>query len=119
MPPNPSRGEIWVADLDPTRGHEQAGTRPVLVVSADRLNHSPAGLVFVAPLTRTDRGVPFHVPVAPPEGGLRARSLILCDAVRSISTDRLSGVPWGVVSAQTMALVEDRLRVLLELSHPC
>jgi mRNA interferase MazF len=69
----------------------------------------------VAPLTRADRGVPFHVPVHPPEGGVRARSFILCDAMRSISTDRLSGRPWGVISAATLTIVEDRLRVLLEL----
>jgi mRNA-degrading endonuclease toxin of MazEF toxin-antitoxin module len=43
------------------------------------------------------------------------RSFILCDAVRSISTDRLSGQPWGVVTAATLAEVEDRLRMLLEL----
>jgi mRNA interferase MazF len=111
----PSRGEIWLADLNPTRGHEQAGTRPVVVVSSDMFNHGPARLVFVAPLTRTDRGVPFHVPIDPPEGGIRARSFILCDAVRSISTDRLVGQPWGILRGSTLAEVEDRLRVLLEL----
>jgi mRNA interferase MazF len=111
----PSRGEIWLADLDPTRGHEQAGSRPVVIVSSDMFNHGPARLVFVAPLTRTNRGVPFHVPINPPEGGVRARSFILCDAVRSISTDRLSGQPWGAVTAATLAQVEDRLRVLFEL----
>jgi mRNA interferase MazF len=57
---------------------------------------------------------PFHVPINPPEGGVRARSYVLCDAMRSISTDRLSGQPWGVVGAATLANVEDRLRVLLE-----
>ena len=115
MAPLPSRGEIWLADLDPIRGHEQAGTRPVVIISSDMFNHGPARLVFVAPLTRTDRGVPFHVPIDPPEGGVRARSFILCDMVRSISTDRLSGQPFGVISVATLAEVEDRLRVLLEL----
>ena len=109
----PSRGEIWLADLDPTRGHEQAGSRPVMIVSSDMFNHGPARLVFVAPLTRTNRGV--QVPINPPEGGVRARSYVLCDAVRSISTDRISGQPWGVVRAATLAEVEDRLRMLLEL----
>src|SRR5262249_42593865 len=111
----PSRGQIWLADLDPTRGHEQAGTRPVVIVSSDMFNHGPARLVFIAPLTRTDRGIPFHVPINPPEGGVGARSYVLCDAVRSISTDRLSGRPWGAISAATLAEVEDRLRMLLEL----
>ncbi len=75
MSPEPSRGEIWLADLNPICGHEQAGTRPVLVVSTDLFNHGPAGLVFVLPLTRTDRRIPAHIPIAPPEGGVTSRSL--------------------------------------------
>ena len=51
----------------------------------------------------------------PPEGGLTARSFILCDAIRSIARERLGAAPWGVVSKETMRQVEDRLRILLEL----
>ena len=40
----PVRGEVWLADLNPTRGHEQARRRPVLVVSDDLFNRGPAGL---------------------------------------------------------------------------
>ncbi len=115
MAMQPSRGEIWLADLDPTRGHEQTGRRPVLIVSSDLFNHGPAGLVFVLPLTRTNRGIPVHVPIEPPEGGLRERSYILCDAVRSISKDRLGSQPWGKVSTRTMLEVEDKLRILMNL----
>ena len=43
----PSRGEIWMVDLNPARGHEQAGYRPCLVVSVDLFNHGPAELVVV------------------------------------------------------------------------
>jgi mRNA interferase MazF len=111
----PSRGEIWIATLDPTRGHEQAGKRPVLVVSTDMFNHGPANLVFILPLTRTDRRVPMHVSIDPPEGGIRMRSLILCDALRSIAKERFEPGPWGKVSPQTMSKVENRLRTLLEL----
>ena len=109
------RGEIWLADLNPTRGHEQAGRRPVLIVSTDAFNHGPASLVFVLPLTRTDRGVPIHIAIEPPEGGLTARSFVLCDALRPIAKERLSGRPWGAVTAQTMRKVEDILRILLDL----
>lgn len=111
----PSRGEIWTANLSPTRGHEQAGDRPVLVVSTDPFNHSAADLLFVLPLTRTDRGIPFHIEVNPPEGGLGARSFILCDALRSVAKERLGQAPWGRVSPATMGRVEDVLRLLLEL----
>lgn len=112
--PTPRRGEIWLADLSPVRGHEQAGRRPVLIVSVDVFNAGRADLVVILPITSTIRPVPFHVEVQPPEGGLTNRSSILCEAVRSIAKDRLL-VKWGVVTPATMRLVEDRLRILLNL----
>jgi mRNA interferase MazF len=110
----PARGEVWLADLSPTRGHEQAGRRPVLVVSEDRFNRGPAGLVIVLPMTSTIRDVPSHVPVSPQEGGVKSRTAILCEAVRSVSVDRLV-VRWGAIDRPTIAAVEDRLRILLRL----
>lgn len=115
MAAQPSRGEIWLANLDPILGHEQAGNRPVLIVSTNLFNQGPAGLVMVLPITRTDRGIPAHVVVNPPEGGLTARSFILCDGIRSITKRRLGPHSWGSVSNQTMAKVEEYLRLLLEL----
>ena len=47
----PSRGEIWFLNLDPTRDHEQAGSRPALVISVDTFNHGPADLVVILPVT--------------------------------------------------------------------
>jgi len=93
---DPARGEIWLADLGTGRGHEQQGPRPVLVVSDDALNAGLSGLVIVVPLTSRvakSRGIPAHIPVAPPEGGLKTPSVILCDQVRTISKDRLTGDP--------------------------
>ncbi len=110
----PARGEVWLADLSPTRGHEQAGRRPVLVVSEDLFNRGAAGLVIVLPMTSTIRKVPSHVPVSPPEAGVKNQTAILCEAVRSVSVERLV-VRWGAVQRQTMAAVEDRLRILLRL----
>lgn len=112
---SPNRGEIWWADLDPSKGHEQGGRRPVLVVSTTYFNSGPADLVLVIPLTRTDRRIPIHVPIQPPEGGVSARSLILCDALRSVSKERLGERPLGSVSNQTMQRVETVLRLLMEL----
>ncbi len=88
---NPSRGEIWTADFSPTIGREQAGLRPCLIVSADGLNRSRAELVIVLPITSKAKGIPSHVEVNPPEGGLTVRSFIKCEDIRSISTTRLSG----------------------------
>lgn len=76
--------ELWTASLSPAIGHEQAGKRPVLVVSTNPVNQSPADLIFVLPLTCTNRGIPFHIELELLEGGLKPRSYILCDAIRSI-----------------------------------
>ncbi|WP_341275520.1 type II toxin-antitoxin system PemK/MazF family toxin [Microcystis flos-aquae] len=56
-----TRGEIWLADLNPVRGHEQAGKRPCLVISADLFNQGASGLVVVLPVTSKDKGIPFHL----------------------------------------------------------
>jgi mRNA interferase MazF len=65
-------------------------------------------------MTSTIWNVPSHVPVSPPEGGADSRTAILCEAVRSVSVERLVE-RWGAVDRQTMAAVEDRLRILLRL----
>jgi mRNA interferase MazF len=111
---DPLRGEIWTVNLNPTRGREQLGTRPALVVSTDQFNQGPAGLVVVLPITGTARGIPLHVRIDPPEGGVKKLSFVKCEDVRSISKERL-GRRWGRVSPNTLADIEDRIRILLEL----
>lgn len=111
---SPLRGEIWMIDLDPTRGHEQAGTRPALIVSDDVFNSGLAGLVIVLPLISKARGVRSHVAVQPPEGGLRKPSYIKCEDVRSVAIERL-GRRLGVVSPTTVESVSLRLRILMGL----
>lgn len=109
-----SRGEIWMVGLDPTKGREQAGMRPALVVSVDIFNHGAAELVVVVPITSKAKAIPLHVEIAPPEGGLILTSYVKCEDVRSISTSHLAG-RLGSVSSHTMDNVEDRLRILLGL----
>jgi mRNA interferase MazF len=111
---NCHRGEIWFIDLNPTKGREQAGRRPCLIVSDDRLNRSPADLVIAIPITSREKGIPSHVEVNPPEGGLQIRSFIKCEDIRSISTDRLIKL-LGAVKISTLGQVEERLRLLLNL----
>lgn len=111
---SPARGEIWDVDLNPTLGREQAGRRPALIVSDNGLNSGPRGLVVVLPITGTARGLPTHLPVVPPEGGLLKPSVIMTEQVRSISTARL-GRRYGMVSATTMGRVDQILRLVLGL----
>ena len=112
--PEPSRGEIWLVKLGPTQGHDQAGKRPGLVMSVDLFNRGPAGLVVIIPMTTIAKGIPFHVRVEPPEGGLDRPSFIKCEDVRSIVKARLVE-SLGKVTEDTLAEVEDRLRILLDL----
>ena len=87
----------------------------MLIVSNDIVNRGPAGSVFVLPLTRTDRRILAHIPIDPPEGGVKERSYVLCDAIRSITKDRLMGSAWGRVASEAMERVSEMLRVLMDL----
>jgi mRNA interferase MazF len=109
------RGEVWLADLDPTEGHEQAGRRPALVLSVDSFNASRAELVTMLALTSKPRpNNPFRIEVRPPHGGLKAVSYVIAEQTRTISTGRLVR-RLGAVPDATMAQVSDVVRLLLGL----
>lgn len=109
-----SRGDIWLAALDPVRGREQAGTRPVVIISEDEFNNCPAVLVVTVPFTTRDRGVPSHVSVEAGGAGLKRKSYIMCEQVRSMSKKRLIR-RIGNVSSAAIFEVENAIRHLLEL----
>lgn len=104
----PKQREVWLSRLDPTEGHEQAGTRPVVVLSREALNSAGWGLCICVPLTTRDRGSPLHVEVAPPEGGLRHRSFALTDQVRALNRTRLKK-RLGEVKPETHARIASLL----------
>jgi mRNA interferase MazF len=108
----PSRGEIWLAEFNPTGGREQAESRPCLVFSVDPFNHGPLDLVVAVPVTSTRRGWNTHVEVVPPKGGLKNPSYIKCEDLRSMSRGRLTK-RLGAVSRKTMTETEARVRILL------
>jgi len=111
---SPRRGDVWLANLDPVRGHEQGGKRPALILSTDSFNTAPSQLVALLPLTTRDRGLPIHVRLTPPEGGLLRPSVILCDQLRIASHERLDR-KLGQVSPMTLAAVGDVVRRILGL----
>jgi mRNA interferase MazF len=115
---NPIRGEIWLANMGTGQGHEQAGQRPVLIASDDAFNSGLTGLIMVVPLTSKvakSKNIPAHIPIVPPEGGVKTPSVLLCDQLRTISKDRLGKNAWGRVHAATLESVEGVLRMLLAL----
>lgn len=96
----PAQRQVWLARLDPIAGHEQAGTRPVVVVSRDSFNASGWDVCLCVPLTTRDRGSPLHVGIVPPEGGVREASFALVDQIRSLDRSRLIE-RWGSIAPAT------------------
>jgi mRNA interferase MazF len=110
------RGELWMASLDPIRGSEQAGTRPVLILQADPLNAFLRTAVIV-PFTSNLSWArfPFCVQVPSGEAGLTVDSVALCHQTRAIDNTRLIR-RMGEVSATTLTQVEQALRVTVDLT---
>ena len=107
-----SQGEVWDAELSPVRGHEQAGRRPCVVVSTDRLGEGPSGLAIVVPLTSKGARTPLDVAIDPPEGGLDLSSHALPAQVRSISRERLVRHR-GRIRRETLEEVVAHVRLLI------
>lgn len=110
----PQRGEVWLVSFDPTRGHEQAGARPAVVLSVDSFNSCGANLVTVLPVTSKPRAVRTRVEIVPPNGGLTVTSYVICEQTRTLAIERLIK-PIGMVSPSTMTRVSDIVRMLLGL----
>ena len=112
MSPRPDQGDVYWADPDPTRGSEQAKARPFAIVSVDQLNRSPIGISLAVPLTRTDFSNALHLPISPPQGGLREPSFAMPEQLRAISHERLSR-KLGRLRADTREELLRRCRLLL------
>ena len=82
------RGEIYWADLNPVRGREQAGLRPVLILSHDLFNSRSETVIAMAITSRRQSaGFPLTMPL-PPEA-LPKTSWLKISQIRTISVDRL------------------------------
>jgi len=111
-PAQPHRGDIWLVDLNPTVGHEQSGVRPAVILSVDRFNHGPAGLVVVLPVTTVAKGIRSHIRVLPSHTGFREESYIKCEEPRCVSKERLRTV-LGSVDSKVMTEVGRVVSILL------
>ena len=111
------RGEVWLADLDPVRGNELAGVRPVLIISVTRIGVSRGGLAIVVPITTTDRTDHGAVRIPAGEGGLRRDSYATPLKVRSIARERLLS-RWGVATTTTVDEVANQVRISIGLDPP-
>jgi mRNA interferase MazF len=111
------RAEVYQARLDPVEGSEQAGTRPVIVVSRDAINASST-VVLVVPCTTHrvgQRVYPSQILIRAPEGGLEVDSVALAEQVRALAKKRFGRLR-GVLNATTMAQLEKALIIALDLA---
>lgn len=110
-----NRGDVYLARLDPVEGSEQAGTRPVVIVSRNSLNDTRMHVVAV-PLTRSrgSRLLPSQIVIPEGDGGLPSESVARAEHIRVLSKTRLIR-RWGALSPASMHALEDAMRITLQL----
>jgi mRNA interferase MazF len=115
--PAPSRGEIWLANLDPPHGTEPGKTRPVLIAQAQALLIAGHPSTLVVPLTTNvvEDAEPLRLRV-PTAAGLSRASDLLVDQLRAIDNRRLVKGPLARVGADFMARVGVALCEVLDIS---
>jgi len=114
--PTPTRGDVFKAVLDPTKGSEQGGVRPVVVVSRDAINAS-SPVVIVIPITDLDhkqRLYPSHVALRQGSGGLTKDSVALAEQIRAIEKSRFTE-HWGKLGPVEMEQVDAAIKKALAL----
>ena len=105
----PRRGEIWLANLDPTQGSEQAGTRPVLVYQNDAINRFTTTVVTIPFTSNVRRSLlPSCHLVRRGDGGLTSDSVALCHQMRVLDTTRLQK-RLGTVDEKTLTAIDSRV----------
>src|SRR5207244_11746910 len=111
------RGEIYFVDLNPVEGREQAGNRPVLVLSRNAINRLPLVVTVVVGTEGQNiaRDYPTNVRVSSAESGLPIETVFLCFQLRSLDLKRFPANPAGRVSEESMKSVADAVRYSLDL----
>ena len=105
------RGEIRWADLNPVRGREQAGRRPVLVLSHDVFNER-SGTVIAVALTSQEPRAGFPLTLESKAADLNKRSWIKISQIRTLSVDRI-GKRIARASEEELARVFDGLNEII------
>jgi len=105
------RGDVRWADLNPVRGHEQAGQRPVLILSHDVFNERSATVMAVA-VTSQEPRAGFPLTLESKAAGLKKRSWIKMSQIRTLSVDRI-GTRLARASEEELARVLDGLNEIL------
>ena len=105
------RGEIRWADLNPTRGREQAGQRPVLILSQDVFNDR-SGTVIAVALTSQPQRAGFPLTLELQQKGLPKKSWVKISQIRTLAVERI-GHRLGKVSPEELAQVIEGLNEII------
>jgi mRNA interferase MazF len=98
-------GDIWLADLNPVIGSEQAGRRPVVIVSGPLHLALPHGVVFVVPITSRDRGLRHQIPITSRASGLSTLpSFCRPEDARAVAYQRLDRRLGAVTHGELVAV---------------
>ena len=109
------RGAIVLVSLDPTRGHEQRGIRPcVIITDPEVIQDQRFPMVCVVPVTKTQGEGALYPSLCSGGSGLRMRSFALVDQVRSIDKRRITKI-FGQISDEELKKIDDGLRLFLGL----
>ena len=108
------RGQIWTANLNPSRGHEVGKIRPALVIQGDWLSAAQDRTVIVLPLTSDVQASrePLRVTVRARDS-LRKDSQVVVDQPRTLDRRRLGPEPLTELTAAEMAQVDQSLRTVM------
>ncbi|MGC2236317.1 MAG: type II toxin-antitoxin system PemK/MazF family toxin [Pyrinomonadaceae bacterium] len=111
------RGDIYFVDLNPVKGREQAGRRPVLVLSIDSINKLPLVVTVVVGTKGENipRDFPTNVRISVEESGLPIETVFLCFQIRSIDPNRFPEKPSGKISNRILEKIENAVRHCLGL----
>lgn len=111
------RGDIYLVDLNPVQGREQAGRRPVLVLSVNAINRLPLVVTVVIGTKgeNVTRDYPTNVRLSVAESGLPMGTVLLCLQLRSRDPSRFSGPPAGKLSGPALNKLETTVRRCLGL----
>jgi mRNA interferase MazF len=112
---NLTRGTIVLVSLDPTRGHEQRGVRPCVVITdPEVIKDQKFPMVCVFPVTKAAGEGALYPSLQPGSSGLRTQSFALVDQVRSVDKRRIVKV-FGAIRNEELKNIDEGLRLFLGL----
>jgi mRNA interferase MazF len=109
----PRRGEVWLVDFSPSRGSEQRGLRPALVIQND-VGNEYAATTIVAAITSTVKIYPVTVPLAKGQAGLKQASMVNLAQLLTIDKTRLRR-RLGIMAPESLVKVDAAIRVSLDV----